>query len=198
MVTPAVPLKDRFLGCLLGCAVGDALGTPFEGLWPHSIPDDPTLLSGFAEFEGYPRGQYTDDTQLSMATVRSILKAGDVVPAEVARAIARLWKSSSVVGPGGACTRAAHQFLQTGDWTACGAPVGQAGNGTAMRTAVVGLFFVGDAERLPAAVTDVSRITHHDSRSIAGGVAVAKAAQLLAAEPEVTPESFSTESRRSH
>jgi ADP-ribosylglycohydrolase len=193
VVTPAVELRDRFLGCLLGCAVGDALGAPFEGLWPRSIPDEATLLGGFAEFEGYPRGQYTDDTQLSMATVRSILKAGDVVPVEVARAIACLWKSSSVVGPGGACTRAAHEFLQTGDWFACGAPVGQAGNGTAMRTAVVGLFFVRDAERLPAAVADVSRITHHDSRSIAGGVAVAKAAQLLAAEPAVTPESFSAE-----
>ena len=25
--------KDRFIGCLLGCAVGDALGMPVEG-WP--------------------------------------------------------------------------------------------------------------------------------------------------------------------
>src|SRR4051794_10772846 len=95
-----VALKDRFQGCLLGCAVGDALGAPFEGLWPRSIPDETTLLAGFAEFEGYPGGQYTDDTQLSVATVRAILKAGDVVPAEIARAIARLWRTSAVVGPG--------------------------------------------------------------------------------------------------
>ena len=193
MVVPAVQLKDRFLGCLLGCAVGDALGAPFEGLWSHSIPDESTLLAGVAEFEGYPRGQYTDDTQLSVATVQAIVKAGDVIPAEVARAIARLWKSTSVVGPGGAFTRAAHHFLAHGDWTICGAPLGQAGNGTAMRTAVLGLFFVGDVERLPALAADISRLTHHDPRSIAGGVAIAKAAQLLASGYTTTAEPFCNE-----
>jgi poly(ADP-ribose) glycohydrolase ARH3 len=183
-------LRDRFLGCLLGCAVGDALGAPFEGLWSHSIPDEETLLNGFAEFEGYPPGQYTDDTQLSVATVKAILKVRDVVPAEIARCIARLWKTASVVGPGGACTRAAHSFLRSGDWTCCGAPVGQAGNGTAMRTAVLGLFFVNAPNRLPAVAADVCRITHHDPRSVAGGVAVAKAAQLLAADGALCPASF--------
>ena len=58
--------------------------------------------------------------------------------------------------------------------------VGQAGNGTAMRTAMLGLYFVRDPERLPSAVADVSRITHQDPRSVAGGIAIAKAAQLLA------------------
>lgn len=89
-------LKDRFLGCLIGCAVGDALGAPFEGLWSHSIPDEDALLAGFGEFEGYPPGQFTDDTQLSLATVQAILKATDVVPSEIARSIARLWKTESV------------------------------------------------------------------------------------------------------
>jgi ADP-ribosylglycohydrolase len=193
LASSSVELKDRFLGCLLGCAVGDALGAPFEGLWPHSIPDAGTLLSGFAEFEGYPRGQYTDDTQLSVATVRAILKAGQVDATEVARSIARLWKTSSVIGPGGACTRAAHQFLKRHDWTTCGAPVGQAGNGTAMRAAVVGLFFTRQADRLAEATAAVSRITHQDPRSVAGGVAVAKAAQLLAAGHAATPDSFCDE-----
>jgi ADP-ribosyl-[dinitrogen reductase] hydrolase len=180
MATFHIDLRDRFLGCLLGCAVGDAIGAPYEGLWSHSIPAVATLLSGFAEFEGFPPGQYTDDTQLSLATVEAILDAGDVIPAVVARFIARLWKTQSVIGPGGACTQAAHRFLKTKDWTSCGAPVGQAGNGTAMRTAVLGLFFLREPERLPALVADVSWITHQDPRSVAGGVAIAKAAQLLA------------------
>lgn len=188
----AIHLRDRFLGCLLGCAVGDALGAPYEGLWSHSIPNEETLLAGFADFEGYPRGQYTDDTQLSMATVEAIVKSGDVVPAEIARSIAKLWKNESVVGPGGACTQAAHRFLKTGDWASCGAPVGQAGNGTAMRTAVLGLFFLHDPQRLPGLVADVSRITHQDPRSVAGGVAIAKAAQLLATG-DILPVGFCEE-----
>jgi ADP-ribosylglycohydrolase len=56
-----------------------------------------------------------------------------------------------------------------------------------MRTAVLGLYFLRDPERLPAAVADVSRITHQDPRSVAGGIAIAKAAQLLA-NPEVLDE----------
>lgn len=179
MITATADVRDRFLGCLLGCAVGDALGAPYEGLWSDSIPDAETLLAGFGEFEGYPLGQYTDDTQLSVATVESILP-GAVAPPDIARSIARLWKHQTVIGPGGACSHAALHFLRYGDWTACGAAVGQAGNGTAMRTAVLGLYFLNDHEALPALAADVSRITHHDARSIAGGVAVAKAAQLLA------------------
>jgi ADP-ribosylglycohydrolase len=59
-----------------------------------------------------------------------------------------------------------------------------------MRTAALGLFFLHEPERLPGTVADISRITHHDPRSIAGGVAVAKAAQLLATEPIIDPHPF--------
>jgi len=156
------------------------LGAPFEGLWSHSIPDENILLAGFAEFEGYPRGQFTDDTQLTVATVQAILKAGDVSPHQIASSIASLWRKQAVIGPGGACTHAAMTYLGTRNWQTCGAAVGQAGNGTAMRTAALGLLFLRDPERLPGAVADVSRIMHHDPRSVAGGIAVAKAAQLLA------------------
>jgi len=180
-------LRDRFLGCLQGCAVGDALGAPYEGLWSASIPAEEILLAGFAEVEGYPNGQYTDDTQLTVATVESILEVGDISFPHIARSIARLWKTQSVVGPGGACTHAATTFLKNGDWTTCGAAVGQAGNGTAMRTAVVGMFFLDAPERLPAAAANVSKITHQDMRSVAGGVAIAKAAQLLATNRADSP-----------
>lgn len=109
-------LESRFIGCLVGCAVGDALGAPFEGYWGHQLPGREALLEGFAEFEGYPRGQYTDDTQLTIATVESIARRGVPVPADIARSIAALWKTQSVVGPGGAFTFAAHAFLESRDW----------------------------------------------------------------------------------
>jgi ADP-ribosylglycohydrolase len=44
----------------------------------------------------------------------------------------------------------------------------------------LGVPFLSDPERLSASVADVSRIAHQDPRSVAGGVAIAKAAQLLA------------------
>jgi ADP-ribosylglycohydrolase len=92
MPEPRLDLKSRFLGCLVGCAVGDALGAPFEGYWEHQLPGRKALLRGFAEVEGYPRGQYTDDTQLTLATIESIVRLRDLAPADIARSIASLWK----------------------------------------------------------------------------------------------------------
>src|ERR1700722_9168357 len=88
MAGTGVDLRERFLGCLLGCAVGDALGAPYEGLWAHSIPEEERLLAEFAEYEGYPRGQYTDDTQLSVATVESLLASDNLSCPHIARSIA--------------------------------------------------------------------------------------------------------------
>jgi len=179
----ASAVTDRVLGCVLGGAVGDALGAPFEGLWSRDIPRPEELVAGYAEFEGYPRGQYTDDTQLTVATLESITRCGHVDPADIARSIARLWRTQAVVGPGGACTAAADALLAGGDWSTAGAPIGQAGNGTAMRTAAFGLYFLYTPDALAESAAYVSRITHQDPRSIAGGVAIASAARHLAINP---------------
>lgn len=37
MPTSNLNLQDRFTGCLLGLAVGDALGAHFEGQSPESL-----------------------------------------------------------------------------------------------------------------------------------------------------------------
>lgn len=71
-----------------------------------------------------------------------------------------------------------------------GAREGNAGNGTAMRTAALGLWFCGDHESLPYVVAEVSRITHQDSRSVAGGVAIAMAASILSVNHDVDPREF--------
>jgi ADP-ribosylglycohydrolase len=57
-----------------------------------------------------------------------------------------------------------------------------------MRTAAIGLFFLPCPDELAVNVADISRITHQDPRSIAGGVAVASAARLLTAQPDVPAE----------
>ncbi|MEO1527875.1 MAG: ADP-ribosylglycohydrolase family protein [Planctomycetota bacterium] len=171
-------------GALLGGAVGDAMGAPFEGLWSDDIPAKSALLSWYHEYHGYPNGQYTDDTQLTLATIHSIVENQEIVLGDVARSIAELWRNHSVIGPGGACTQAAERYLATGEFVEMGAPVGQAGNGTAMRTAAVGLWFdSGDRRSLVSSVAEISRLTHRDPRSVAGGVVVALAAHVFSSEP---------------
>lgn len=189
MLTPS-ELLQSVLGSVLGGAVGDALGAPFEGLWSRSIPEPNELLRGFAEFEGYPSGQWTDDTQLTVATLKSITRCGEVDPFDIAQTIAKLWTTQEVIGPGGACTESANRLLAGGDWRTSGAPVGQAGNGAAMRTAALGLFFLDTPEDLVASVSDVSRITHQDPRSIAGGVAIACATRLVTLSKSIEGETL--------
>jgi ADP-ribosylglycohydrolase len=164
------------------------MGAPFEGLWSESIPAAESLVAHYHEYHGFPRGQYTDDTQLTVATVESIVETKRVDLGDIAQRIAALWKHHEVIGPGGACTHAAEHFLATGDWIAMGAPDGQAGNGTAMRTAVLGLQYGGSPEQLRNDVASISRLTHTDSRSVAGGVAIAEAARQLAVNPLATPD----------
>jgi ADP-ribosyl-[dinitrogen reductase] hydrolase len=182
-----VDLHDRVRGCLLGGAVGDAMGAPYEGLFGSSIPARERLLAGFGEFVGYPRGQWTDDTQLTLATVEAVVDGGGLDVDAIARRIARLWARNEVIGPGGACTRAAHALLGGTHWSRAGAPIGQAGNGAAMRAAPLGLLFLDDAAALAGSVADVCRITHQDPRAVAGGVAVAAAARHVVVAEAVEP-----------
>jgi len=176
------PSRSIIVGMLVGGAVGDAMGAPFEGLWSDDIPASESLVASFHEYHGYPTGQYTDDTQLTIATIQSIVRNGDVVIADIARSIAELWRNHSVIGPGGACTQAAERYLATSDHHGMGAPVGQAGNGTAMRTAALGLWFGEDRQSLVSTIADISRLTHQDPRSVAGGVVIALGANLLASD----------------
>ena len=104
-------------GALIGCAVGDAIGAPFEGLWDTSIPSAESLVDGYHEYHGFPAGQFTDDTQLTVATVESIVECGRVELGDIAARIAEYWRHHTIIGPGGACTHAAEHFLATGDWS---------------------------------------------------------------------------------
>lgn len=67
--------RVRRRGCMLGLAVGDALGAPVEFMRRSAILE---LYgeAGIQEFEawgGQPAGSYTDDTQMSVATARGVL-----------------------------------------------------------------------------------------------------------------------------
>src|SRR5258708_33130509 len=68
---------DRFLGCLLGQAVGDALGAPFEGLpadfiyWTEG-PVHELLAQPSTEIL-----RYTDDTQMMIGGADTIVTSGE-------------------------------------------------------------------------------------------------------------------------
>ena len=65
-------LEDRFQGCFLGLAIGDALGYPTEFL---SLPQIQQRYgpTAFKTLSGNP-ALHSDDTQTSLAVARSLIQ----------------------------------------------------------------------------------------------------------------------------
>src|SRR4051794_12788164 len=86
--------EDRFLGCLVGLAIGDALGSPLEyksrqeiveqygGPVRDYLPrDSMVLVAGHEEYhvESLAPGSPTEDTQLALLHAESIVATGGKV-----------------------------------------------------------------------------------------------------------------------
>ncbi|WP_434773258.1 ADP-ribosylglycohydrolase family protein [Pseudomonas entomophila] len=73
---PRPTLQDRFLGCLLGGAVGDAVGAPVEFLSRAEILTrfGPSGITDYANAYG-GLGRITDDTQMTLFTAEGLLRA---------------------------------------------------------------------------------------------------------------------------
>jgi ADP-ribosylglycohydrolase len=67
--------RSRILGCLLGGAVGDALGAPIEFMSADQIQAEfgPSGLTDFAPAYGR-KGAITDDTQMTMFTAEALIR----------------------------------------------------------------------------------------------------------------------------
>src|SRR5438105_8185337 len=67
-------IRDRGSGCLLGLALGDALGAPFEFMRSAAVPRP---ISAFElPWQGLPPGTTTDDTAMARNLVASLVAAG--------------------------------------------------------------------------------------------------------------------------
>ncbi|HET7239712.1 MAG TPA: ADP-ribosylglycohydrolase family protein [Gemmatimonadales bacterium] len=183
---------DRLTGCLLGQALGDALGFVVEAQ-PPDVAEAYVrdwLLAGRAGARAHPDfpfGQYSDDTQLARELLISVRDIGGWHPAAFAARIAELFRAGADVGAGDGTRGAAQRLLAGASWLESGTPAPYAGNGSAMRAAPLGLLFAGDPAALRTAVRDQSRITHLDPRCAAGAVAVAGAALLATAPGPLDP-----------
>jgi ADP-ribosylglycohydrolase len=172
------PPDERLAGCLIGTAVGDALGLPMEGLGRSRAA---RLFPGPLRHRlVFGRGMVSDDTEHSLMVALSLREAdGDVE--RFRRGLARrlrLWLLALPAGAGLATVKATLRL-----WV--GVPparsgVRSAGNGAAMRAAPIGAFYRDDPIRLRAFVEASARITHTDERAIQGALAVALAAAASA------------------
>lgn len=168
-------VKDRFLGCLLGLAIGDALGMTFEGWSPDRIKrhwKEKVFLPSPSRRLG--PGQYTDDTLMALCHAHSLIEKGRVEPEDISQKFIEWYDSGNLRGIGDTTAYAIRRLKKGYNWQESGA-TGEyaAGNGGAMRIAPVGLFCHDDLTALKEAVQKAVIITHNNPEAVAGALAVA-------------------------
>ena len=187
MLNLKTPTLEQFQGCLIGQALGDALGAVVEG----RSPDDcryyvnEMLKKGQAGVIGrgsFQFGQYTDDTQLARELLQSYLSCGRFDPADYANRIAAIFTENRIVGKGRATEAAALRIAQGVPWQQAGTPPPSAGNGSAMRAGPVGLLFYHDFSLLSQVAYEQGYITHQDPRCSAGAIVISGAVALALVE----------------
>lgn len=170
-------------GCLAGVAVGDAMGMPTAGFTPAKIRENfgyvDKLLDappGHPFHDGLRRGHVTDDTELTMLLVETILEDGSVTPVGMATRILK-WATerrlleTGLLGP--STSRAIRALMDGGDPS----ETGRYGttNGAAMKISPIGII---DAYKVENIVDDVEKAclpTHGTSVAISAASAVAAA-----------------------
>ena len=81
---------DRFRGCLLGLAVGDALGTTLEFKLPGTFAPIDDMIGG-GPF-GLQACQWTDDTSMALCLAESLIECKGFDAADQMRRYARWWR----------------------------------------------------------------------------------------------------------
>jgi ADP-ribosylglycohydrolase len=166
--------RDRARGCLLGLAIGDALGAAQEFATPGEYPflelvSGPHVdIIGGGPFEIPPYGT-TDDTAMAACLAGSLVERSCFDVEDVAARYTRWAADAADVG---------NQTSDVLDRVRSGMPVAEAaaavwhqkapppaGNGALMRTAPIGVAFaLSPLEALAVAATDEAAITHWDPR----------------------------------
>jgi poly(ADP-ribose) glycohydrolase ARH3 len=150
-------LKLKFLGCLLGTAIGDALGAGWEGQGMSRSED---IVSFAARLEQLI---YTDDTHMTIGLAESLIESKGFDGEHMAQTFiknhdAEPWRGYGPGPPmifgmikgGEPWYRAANRLYRGGSF----------GNGSAMRVAPVGLLHSRNLERLREIAYQSSSITH--------------------------------------
>jgi ADP-ribosylglycohydrolase len=186
---------DVLAGVILGTAAGDALGLPREGLSARrarALWGGPPLRHRFL----FGRGMTSDDTEHTCLVAQALLRQPENAD-RFARALAwglRGWFLGLPAGIGKATLRACLKLWvgfppsHSGVWSA--------GNGPAMRSALLGACLEDDPVKLAAFVRASTRLTHTDPRADRGALLVALAAHHGALYgPAVDGERFLSEAR---
>jgi ADP-ribosylglycohydrolase len=181
-------LQKSIIGCLIGTAIGDAFGLPYEGLSKQRQNKLYPNIKNHNLF--FKKGMISDDTEHTCIVAQSlILSAGNktIFTKQLAFRL-RWWLLGLPAGIGGATLKSIVKL-----WL--GFPphksgVFSAGNGAAMRSAIIGVCYGNNIQNLRELVRASTRLTHTDIKAEHGALAVALAAYLASQNSIVSPQTY--------
>jgi ADP-ribosylglycohydrolase len=159
-----VTTLDRYRGCLLGLAAGDALGTTLEFKAPGNFAPLTDIVGG-GPFDLKP-GEWTDDTSMALCLAESLVTRGGFDPIHQLETYVRWWRGGhlSVKGRcfdiGITTSGALGRFLQLRQPYPGSTSPSAAGNGSLMRLAPAPLAFAKDPAEAIRLAGESSRTTH--------------------------------------
>jgi ADP-ribosyl-[dinitrogen reductase] hydrolase len=186
-------LTDRIRGCLLGVAIGDALGNPFEHMGPGpqkcaALESTGGLITDFHHGQDFPAGAWTDDTGLTLATCRAlieVLKTYKTID-ECIRSAYESWAGSDESRKPGRTVLYAAKY---------GKPdVNSWANGALMRISPVAIYaYLTRMNKRDTAnlAYRVARTTHGHPLAVFPAVESALALRSILSEDETVPEDLS-------
>ena len=141
----SIDFLDKFKGSLLGVAIGDTLGHPFEGMLRDAIKSNFTNFEDFINDNKKLFDTYTDDTQLTIHTAQALIQGGGFNLHNFIEEYVK-WLDDPPIGAGYGCITAARKLKYRIPWKEAASNSG--GNGTTMRIAPIGLFFNKDIDMI--------------------------------------------------
>ncbi|MEO8153611.1 MAG: ADP-ribosylglycohydrolase family protein [Rhizobacter sp.] len=143
-----ISLLDRYRGCMLGLACGDAIGTTVE-FSPRGSFQPLTDMVGGGPF-GLEAGQWTDDTSMALCLATSLLHCRGFDPIDQMNRYVNWWQRGYLSATGNCfdigmtVIKALQRYQVTGNAMAGSSDPATAGNGALMRLAPLVLFHYPD------------------------------------------------------
>jgi len=183
-------LKSKFLGCLIGAAIGDGLGAWREGRRIAEKEDIASLAERVEELA------YTDDTHMTIGVVESLIQSRGFDGEHMAQTFIKNYETEPWRGYGPGPPRVFRVIKSGEPWDSAASKIyrgGSFGNGSAMRVAPVGLLYSNNPAKLREIAYKSSSITHSHELGKEGAALQAYAVALALNTPsdeEIDREAF--------
>jgi len=183
-------LKSKFLGCLIGAAIGDGLGAWREG---RRIAEKEDIASLAERAEDLA---YTDDTHMTIGVVESLIQSRDFDGEHMAQTFIKNYEAEPWRGYGPGPPRVFRMIKSGEPWDSAASKIyrgGSFGNGSAMRVAPIGLLYSNNPAKLKEIAYKSSSITHSHELGKEGAALQAYAVALALNTPsdeEIDREAF--------